>query len=66
MGGMTKAVEQRPAEAAHRGSRRAAAGADRPGRGGHRRRQQVPLADEPQIDILDIDNDKVREARSRG
>jgi methylmalonyl-CoA mutase len=31
-----------PAEAAHRGGRRAQAGADRQGRGGHRRRQPLP------------------------
>ena len=43
LGGMTKAVASGHAEAADRGGGRPPAGPRRPRRGGHRRREQVPL-----------------------
>ena len=51
----------RTAEDAHRGGRRPPPGPHRPRRGRHRRRQPLPArTDEPQVDILNIDTDKVR------
>ena len=59
---MTKAVDSGHAEAAHRGGGRPPPGPRRPRRGGRRRRQQVPRRPTPSmVDVLDIDNTKVRE-----
>ena len=63
LGGMTKAVESRHAETAHRGVGGPPAGGDRPRRGGHRRGQQVPVGRAPEVELLDVDNDAVRKAQ---
>ena len=60
LGGMTAAVADRHAQAPDRGSRRRPRRPGRPRRDGDRRRQPLPLEDEEHLDILDIDNAKVR------
>ena len=56
----------RHAQAAHRGSGRAAPGPHRPRRGGDRRRQQVPAAEDGEpVEVLDIDNTRGARAADR-
>ncbi len=63
---MTKAIETRPAEDAHRGGGGPPPGAHRLGQGDDRRRQQVPArAEEPPIDVLEVDNVEVRRKQLR-
>ena len=63
LGGMTKAVAAGMPKRAIEEAAAARAGAGRPRRGRDRRRQQVPARRGGAVDILDIDNDAVRDGQ---